>query len=219
MSFQHILFDLDGTLTESEEGIRNGFLFALQRMGIQDPDPAVLKKMIGPPLHYSFPTFFGFSEQETEEAVRLFRLYYEDRGALENRLYPGISELLKELVDAGRRCYIVTTKVAHQAVRVAEHFGIRPYLTDLIGSRPDSAEGRKSLLIKELLERNGIRDLSQVLMVGDRLYDIEGARDAGVASAGVLYGYGSRQELEEAGADFFCEDAESISRLVLKNNG
>ena len=215
MTFQHILFDLDGTLTDSEEGIRNAFVHALRKMGIDRADPDTLKKMIGPPLHYSFPTFFGMSEQETEDAVRFFREYYTAKGVFENRPYEGIPELLKELHGKGAACYIATTKVHAQAVRVAEHFGLAPYLKDIVGSRPEEKESRKDALILSILSRNGITDREEVLMVGDRRYDIEGAKRAGIRSAGVLYGYGTGEELKEAGADYIFPDVRSLGCFLL----
>ena len=205
---QTIIFDLDGTLTQSEEGIWNCVRYAAERMGRPVPDAATLRKFVGPPLYDSFRTYMGMDDAEAEEAVRLYRERYIPVGKLENRVYPGIRRLLRTLRRMGATLCVATGKPEKTSVEILEHFGLADCFARIAG--PDGAT--KDASKKELILRamDGLPEADAVWMVGDRKYDIEGGRDAGVRTIGVGYGYGSEEELRGAGCDQYCGTVEDL---------
>lgn len=205
MEIKTVLFDLDGTLTDSGPGIIAGVQYALKKYGLEVDDLSSLRCFIGPPLKEQFQKFCGFSEAEGVQAVEYYREYYRDRGIFENEVYEGIPELLRELKAAKMTVIMATSKPETFAVTIAEHFGISRYFDFIGGSLMDGRRTRKSEVIDYVLDAAKVKDRSTVLMIGDRDYDILGAKEAGVHSMGVLYGYGPREELEAAGADFLVE--------------
>ena len=212
--YKYIFFDLDGTLTDSGPGVMNGIVYALERFGVAPPDEASLHECIGPPLRDSFQRLGGFSREKAEEAILVFREYYEPTGIFENSVYPGIEAMLGALKAAGRTLAVATSKLDETALRVLDHFGLSTYFDVVIGSRADGTLSEKAEVLKYALTRLGA-DAADVLMVGDRKYDIEGAAENGVACLGVLYGYGSREELLSAGAISLAETPADIARLIL----
>ena len=212
--FRYLLFDLDGTLTESGPGIMNAARFALDHYGITGVGEDELRRFIGPPLKDSFMRFYGFDEEKAVEAIVWFRKYYNSRGWCENSPYPGVPEMLKVLKDNGFTLIVATSKIESQAVRICGHFGLDCYLDGIVGS-DDAARSKKDAVIRYVLEKFGVDDLSEALMIGDREHDIFGAKAAGLKSMGVLYGYGDRTELEAAGADIIAERVEDITRYFL----
>lgn len=209
MAYRVILFDLDGTLVDSGEGITRSVEFALAHFGITPQSRDELYRFIGPPLIDSFMRFYGFSKEKAGEAVDVYRSRYRVKGVYENTVYPGVIELLEALRERGIVCCCATSKPEVFANTVIDHMGLRPFIHKVYGAELDDAESRKRRFRSEkdeviayALEDLGINDRSEVLMVGDRRYDIEGAKANGVDSAGVLFGFGSREELENAGADF-----------------
>lgn len=208
-----ILFDLDGTLTDSAPGIINSITCALDRFGIHE-EPEDLFKFIGPPLHESLPKFYGFTPEQTAEAIRAFREYFVEKGWRENAPYPGVGNLLQGLKAAGLRLMVATSKPEVQAVRILKHFGLADYFERILGA-PQGNEGgaRKANVIRRALSYTG--DTASVVMVGDRWHDVTGAHEAGIPCIGVLYGYGERKELEDAGAEFIVEDMAALRELLL----
>ncbi|MBE5900292.1 MAG: HAD family hydrolase [Lachnospiraceae bacterium] len=206
--YETILFDLDGTLTDSGLGIVNGFEYAIQKMGGIVSDKSQLRKFVGPPLEDSFGNVLGYTQEETEKAIVFYKQYYLKKGVYENEVYPGIKELLKELKEQGKKLAVATSKSIRGTTIVLEHFGLRQYF-DVVAT---SSEERPTKLdvIRHALSECGISDLSHVLMVGDRKYDITVAKEIGIDCAGVLWGYGDREELENAGATFLVEKPENI---------
>ena len=200
MTYTHILFDLDGTLTDPGVGITNSVAYALERYGIHISDRRTLYPFIGPPLTDSFQRFYGFSAADARAAVDVYREYFADRGIFENELYPGIPALLQRLRDAGLRLVIATSKPEGFAARIAEHFGIAQYFDCIAGAAMDETRSRKWEVIEYALARCGVTDRGRVLMVGDREHDVQGAACCALPCLGVLYGYGSRDELCSAGA-------------------
>lgn len=198
---KYILLDLDGTITDPKEGITRSVQYALKSKGILIEDLDSLCRHIGPPLKTSFMDFYGFSESEAEELVKKYREYFRDTGIFENKVYEGMDELLRKLRATGKKLITATSKPEVFAKRILEHFGLDHYFDDICGASMDNSRIDKEDVIRYALEKNGIRDLSEVIMVGDREHDVIGAHKVGIASLGVLFGYGSRQELEEAGAD------------------
>ena len=210
-----ILFDLDGTLTDSQEGIINSITGALAYFGIQEERENLLE-FVGPPLDESFRLRYGFSQEQIAVGIEKFREYFNRRGWLENAPYPGVEELLRDLRGAGRRLLVATSKPENMAVQVLEHFGLAPYFDRICGAPADNQEGaRKANVIRSALQWMGCEDLSDVVMVGDRRHDIDGAHEAGLQAIGVLYGYGDRAEHERAGAEFIAGDLDELRRLLL----
>ncbi len=214
MTWNTILFDLDGTVTDPKEGITKAVATALAHFGIHE-DPDSLTKFIGPPLDESFPEFYGFTPEQTEEATERFREYFARQGWHENVPYPGMAELLRDLKAAGKQLIIATSKPEVFAVRILEHFGMAQYFDHICGAPLHDQRGaKKAAVVRRALSYTG-GDLSRVVMVGDRRHDIAGAHEAGLAAVGVLYGYGDRAEHEAAGADFIAEDLPALRRLLL----
>ncbi len=211
--FTHIFFDLDGTLTDPAQGITNSFIHALKFYGLPIPSYKELCKLIGPPLPYSFETTFGFEHDKAMEAVAKYREYFSTKGLFENKVYEGIPELLAELKAAGKKLVVATSKPETFSIQIAEHFGFAQYFDAICGSTMDQTRVTKASVIEYALGKTGIQDKNQVLMVGDREHDIFGAKQNGLKSCGVLFGYGSREELEKAGADFIAKDIKELRTI------
>lgn len=215
MNFQTILFDLDGTLTDPGIGITNSVMYALDKFGISVGDRSELYKFIGPPLWESFKRFYGFSEEQSKRAVEYYREHYKVTGIFENAVYDGISELLTTLKASGKTLLVATSKPEIFAKQVLEHFDLSEYFTFIAGSELDGTRVNKVEVIRYALYSCGITDLATTVMIGDREHDILGAQKAGIAAIGVLFGYGSRLEHEEAGADFVAETVADIQNILL----
>ena len=212
--YHTILFDLDGTLTDSGPGITNSVAYALKKWNIEEKEINVLRKFVGPPLDASFAKYYGFSKEKCVQAIQYYREYYLTKGIYENQVYDGMEELLKWLRDTGRRAIVATSKPEPSAIHVLEYFHIDSYFDIIAGATMDGSRVEKSDVIRYALDRAGIRDLSGVVMVGDRENDIQGAKANGLDSIGVLYGYGSREELEEAGAMQIAETVEDLRGCI-----
>jgi phosphoglycolate phosphatase len=210
---KYILFDLDGTLTNPVIGITKSIQYALNSKGIHITDLNNLTKYIGPPLRNTFVEF-GFNEEEAEELVTKYREYYRVTGIYENEVYDGIEELLQRLKEDGKKLYTATSKPEHFAKIILEHFQLSHYFEEICGATMDDSRGTKEEVIRYVLEKNKITDLDEVVMIGDREHDVEGAKKVGVASIGVLFGYGSRGELIEAGADHLAATVEEIYDII-----
>ncbi|MBR3574484.1 MAG: HAD-IA family hydrolase [Lachnospiraceae bacterium] len=211
--YTYVLFDLDGTLTDSGPGIMNGYEYALGKMGVEIPDRSFLRQFVGPPLGESWEKKLGFSPDDVQRGIALYREYYADKGVYENEVYPGVKELLSDLKSSGKKMYIATTKAEPMAKVVAEHFGLLGFFDEVVAS---TAERKTKIdVLKYVTEECDITDISKTVMVGDRHYDITGARHFGLDSIGVLYGYGDRQELEEAGATYIAETVPDIRKYIL----
>lgn len=215
MEVNTVLFDLDGTLTNSGPGIMNSVQYALKRFGMETDDLSKLRCFIGPPLQQQFHDFCGFSEQESVQAVEYYREYYVGKGIYENEVYQGIPELLAELKNAGKKIIMATSKPEKFARIIAEHFKIDQYFDFIAGALMDDKRTKKKEVIEYALDSCGIADKGAVLMIGDRNYDIIGARQAGVHSMAVLYGYGTRQELEEAKPDLMAASPKDVGDCIL----
>ncbi len=195
MHHPHLLFDLDGTLTDSRLGITRAIQVALRAEGIEEPDLRRLEVFIGPPLLQSFMTHYGFDEARAWRAVEAYRGYFRATGLYENEVYAGIRELLAELQAAGRRLYLVTAKPRVFAVEILRHFALAEFFTALHGSELDGTRADKTELLRFVLETEGLAPES-CLMLGDREHDLIAAQANGVAAVALGYGFGSREELE-----------------------
>lgn len=214
MRKKYVLFDLDGTLTDSQEGIMNSIEYALRHFGIQVEDRSVLRPWLGPPLVDSLMKYHGFDRERALEGVKKYREYFDVKGIFENRVYAGIETLLGQLQSEGYILMTATSKPEVAARRIADHFNLTRFFTFIGGATLDDSRVHKGDVIRYVLETNHIGDLSAVMMVGDRENDIRGARQNGLESIGVLYGYGDRRELEAAGADHIAECAEDIAKYL-----
>lgn len=213
---KYILFDLDGTLTNPKQGITKSVQYALRAFDIEEPDLDKLCKFIGPPLRTSFIEYYGFSDKKAEEAVVKYREYYSVTGLYDNEVYTGIKSVLENLQKAGKVLLVATSKPEKFARMILEHFELDRYFTDICGATMDASRGNKEEVIRYALDKNKITDLGDAVMVGDRLHDIEGAKKVGIASIGVLFGFGSREELETYGADEIAESVEDIYKIIME---
>ncbi len=200
MKYEALLFDLDGTLTDPAQGITNSVRYALRQHGYPIPDADTLLSFIGPPLVDSFSALCGTDFQKTRALVDSFRVYFKDRGILENRLYDGIPALLAALRASGYKLYVATSKPLVFARRVLSDFHIDTYFNGVYGSELDGTRDKKADVIRYLLENESELAGRPLLMIGDRKYDVLGAAELSIPTVGVSYGYGSQEELLEAGA-------------------
>lgn len=212
--YDYFLFDLDGTLTDPGLGITNSVAYALEKYGITVEDRRELYPFIGPPLRQSFSEFYGFDEEKTKEAVAFYREYFSEKGLFENEVYEGIPEVLSQLKQAGKKLLVATSKPEEFTNRILEHFGLAEYFDFVAGATMDETRNEKADIIAYALKQIADADPSKIVMIGDRKFDILGARENGIDSIGVLYGYGSRAELEEAQATFIVEKPEDLLRLT-----
>ena len=214
MKFKNVIFDLDGTLTDPYVGIANSVNYALGKMKMPCADEKTLRSFIGPPLSDSFLSL-GLTLSEAKQAIDFYREYYSEKGIFENIPYPGIDTLLQKLCGGGITCLVATSKPENFAVKVLEHFGIYKNFSVVCGPDISQLHSEKSDIIAEALNRLNIKDTQNCLMVGDRIFDVEGAHCRGVRAAGVLWGYGTKEELENAGADFIINNISELERLLI----
>ncbi len=214
---KNVFFDLDGTLSNSFEGISNGVLYALERLGIPAPPRESLKSFVGPPLFDEFKRRFGLSVERSNEAVRLYREYYPEKGIYEQNPIDGAEQLLKTLRSGGVSLCLATSKPQEYAEKIIKIFKYENYFENIVGASFDGKISAKADVITLALKKTGAAP-ENVLMVGDRSYDVEGAHSCGVRCAGVLCGFGSREELENCGADFIAERLSAIAEIVFSEN-
>ena len=205
-----VLFDLDGTLTQSEEGIWNCVRHAAAKMGIEAPDEGTLRKFVGPPLVYSFQEYLGMSEQDAWQAVAFYRERYNSIGLFENRVYPGVRRLLTRLKRAGYYVAIATGKPQEPTERILAKFGLDKFFDKVAGTRPEDASAGKVGLIRKVLPEH----YDSAVMVGDTRFDMEGAHQAGIDCIGVGYGYGGEAELRAAKCGAYAATVEELEELL-----
>lgn len=210
-----VLFDLDGTLTDPGEGIVNSVAYALNKYGIEVEDKKSLYKFIGPPLLVSFSTYYGFNEEKSREAIEFYREYYKVKGINECKLFDGIKELLESLKKSGYKIALATSKPELFAHIVLQNYGIDKYF-DFIGGATIDEKTRytKEHVLEYVLSNIEEKDRSKILMIGDRCFDINGAKAYGLDSVGVTFGYGTREELEESGATYIVDTPKEIENLL-----
>lgn len=212
--FKYIFFDLDGTLTQSEFGIINSIIYALNQMGIEVDDPEYIKNFIGPPLIKAFKEFYNMSDSDAEKAAGYYREYYKGGELYNAPLYDGVEETLKELKESGKKLYVVTSKPKVFAEKIVEHFDILKYFEEVVGPDISNKNYSKDELVAAAIEKVSGK-AKECIMIGDRFYDIDGANSNHISSIGVLYGYGTKEELEKAGATYIVETARDITQVVL----
>ena len=207
----YIFFDLDGTLTDPGLGITNSVMYALAKFNIYE-ERENLYKFIGPPLLDSFEEFYGFSREDSLKALKYYREYFGEKGLFENEVYDGIPCVLEELQGAGHHLLVATSKPTFYSEKILNHFGLDKYFEYVSGCSMDEKNSTKADIIRTALDVSKA-DASDVLMIGDRKHDIIGAKANGIRSAGVLYGYGDRIELETAEADYILETVNDILKF------
>lgn len=213
--YKVVLFDLDGTISNTSEGVFKSAAYALKKMGKQIPDDKTLSRFIGPPLHYSFEAFCNdVSTEEIAAAVAFYRERYVVEGVHECRLYDGIKATIKALKEGGIRLGVATAKPQLPAEDVLQFLGVYD-LFDTVSGEFDNIREDKDLIIEFALNSLGVSDRSEVLMVGDRFYDIEGAKKLGLDSVGVTYGFGGVEELKDAGATYLIDDPKALISIVI----
>ena len=213
---RYILFDLDGTLTDSQEGIFRCFRHAFEKLGTEIPDDATMRSFLGPPLTESFRRVLGDGDKAAE-GVKIYRERYSTVGLFENRPYDGIAELLSSLQEQGYILGVATSKPEPFSRRILEKFGLIGYFETVTGCGLDGSLDTKREVIEETLRRLGVKDKSEAIMVGDRMHDIIGAREAGLECIGAGWGFGEISELEGYGAVRIALTPAELGEMFLKN--
>ena len=211
--YKSILFDLDGTITDSSEGIINSILYTLDKMDVTVEDKTILKKFVGPPLMDSFKKYYGFTNDEAELGLKLFREYFAVKGIFENRLFDGMNNLLKDLYEAGYQLLLATSKPVHFANQVLEYFNIDKYFSYVSACPIDESNTTKIEIIRQAMEHTITENKEEIVMVGDTSFDVNGAKICGIDSIGVLYGTDGEDELKNA--TYMAKDINEIRNILL----
>lgn len=214
-NFEYILFDLDGTITDSGEGITKSVQYALKSFDINVEKLEDLNKFIGPPLKDSFKKYYNFDDEKAELGLKKYREYYAEKGIFENSLYDGVVDVLEGLKKNNKTIILATSKPEVYAKQILEYFKVDKYFTFAAGSDFEETRVKKGEVIKYALEGAKISDLSKVVMIGDREHDIIGAKENNIKSIGVLYGYGDVVELTQARAEYIAKTPKEILNIVL----
>lgn len=232
--FKYVLFDLDGTLTDPKMGITISVQYALESLGIKEPDLDKLECFIGPPLKDSFKEFYGMDDEQALQATAKYRERFVVTGLFENEIYPGVPEMLAKLKKSGKKISIASSKPTELVTRILEHFEIVQYFDYIVGSEMDGRRSKKEEVVEEALRlllsevsdnKNEVASESrgldrsviikeEIAMVGDRKFDIEGAKAFGITPIGVSFGYAPEGELEEAGAEYIVDTVEELLELL-----
>ncbi len=214
--YDYVIFDFDGTVTDTGEGILKSLQYAFEMHGKDIPTLDDLRKFIGPPIHYSFATFYNIPEEEIPSYIERYRERYREKGIYECYIYDGMKETIEKLRENGIKIAIASSKPVRLIYDVMEHLGITDLFDAVSGTLfDDSNHSGKTDLVLEAMEKLGATEKEKVLMVGDRYFDIDGANGAGVDSCGVLFGYGNKEEFEEHNATYIVEKAIEILDIVL----
>ena len=213
MRWKSIFFDLDGTITDSAPGITNSIIYARKKWGLEPGTNEDYYKFIGPPMPQSFEDFWGFSHEDAVRFLQDYREYFSVKGLFENAVYPGVAELLDALRSAGARLFIATTKPTNFSVQIAERFGFAQYFELISGS--DLKDTNTKYAVIEHARASCEVDMSAAVMIGDRAHDVEGAHLHDIPCIGVTWGFGGREELESAGAEYIVDTAEELNHLLL----
>ena len=212
-NYRAVFFDMDGTLNDSGPGIKNSVRYALQELGYPPLPEQMLRKFIGPSLVYSFQTDVGMTESEARNAAEVYRKYYRGGEIYHMTVYDGNLALLADLNRLGILCAVVTSKPTMMTDLVLDHFNLRKYFSAVASPKPEDVSNDKAFLVQRALRELGLSP-REVVMVGDTKYDMLGAKKAGCDAIGVTYGYGTRQELQESGADYLADHPDEIRAIV-----
>ncbi|NOR75748.1 MAG: HAD-IA family hydrolase [Draconibacterium sp.] len=213
--FSHIIFDLDGTLTDNTVGISNSIKHALKQMQIDGYSENILDQFIGPPLQMGFKNVFNMSEKEIELAIEYFREYYRENGWRENLLYPGVLEMLEALDQTGVKMYIATAKYEKFAKKIIEYFELDKYIIQLNGADYSGKKAIKTIIISNLMESQQLVPSKEIVMVGDTIYDIVGGKENGLATIALKYGFGKEADIQKAEPDYFVENVNELYEILV----
>lgn len=214
--FDAVLFDFDGTVADTGEGVFFCIRKAIERFGLRQPTEAEIRKFIGPPMVVSYKTLYPqLSDDEVQKLLVSFREDYVKTGLYKFRLYDGITELLKKLSESGIKTAVASSKPQKELERIITYSRIDKYIGAIVGADINYKDSDKATIVEDAMKKLGVEDKSRVLMVGDRKYDIVGAHKAGIACAAVLFGYGNREEFDEYKADYVVESFEEVEKLVI----
>ncbi len=218
--FQYCLFDLDGTLTDSQEGITKSVQYALKAFGIEEPDLKKLTPFLGPPLQNSFMEIYGFSQEDAAKAIALYRERFAPIGIFENSVYPGIPDMLEKLKEKGVLLAVASSKPECYVRQILAHFDVEKYFDVVVGSELDGRRSQKEEVVEEALKRLEILTISvdkrkaACAMIGDRKFDLQGAKAHFLTGVGVSYGYAPAGELEEEGADYIAGTVGELAQYL-----
>ncbi len=213
--YKVILFDLDGTLTNPEAGLVSGFEYAFKKLNINYGERESLKRFIGPPLHLEWQKEFGFTPEQSAKAIEKFREYYDVYGWWDNKPYYGIHDMLRALKESGKVLAVATSKPEDTAKRVLDLFGLTEFFDFIGGALRSTERDKKSEVISYVLNSLGVSDKESCVLIGDRSFDAEGARLAGIDSIGVLWGHGTKEELVASGFERIVSTPEELSSLLI----
>ena len=212
--YQYILFDLDGTLTDPREGITKSVQYALAKMGIEEPDLSALEHFIGPPLYDEFRRCYNFDDAQAKQAIAAYRERFSVHGWKENILFDGVPAMLQTLRDAGKTLAVASSKPTVFVEKILELFGIAPYFDAVSGATLDGSISTKAQVVEQALAMLSVEDRKDVVLVGDRMHDVEGARLCAIDCVGVTFGFGGLRELQQAGAKHVVQDFSELIRLL-----
>lgn len=212
--YQYILFDLDGTLTDPREGITKSVQYALSKMGIEEPDLTALEHFIGPPLYDEFRRCYDFDDTQAKQAVAAYRERFSVHGWKENILFDGVPTMLKTLREAGKTLAIASSKPTLFVEKILELFEIAPYFNVVSGATLDGSISTKAQVVEQALDMLSVKDCKSVVLVGDRMHDVRGARLCDIDCVGVTFGFGVLQELQQAGAKYIVQDFAELMQLL-----
>ena len=213
--FDYLIFDFDGTVADTGEGILKSLQYSFVAMGDPEPELSDLKKFIGPPVFYSYTHFYGISEDRVDLYVKKYRERYREKGIYESKVYDGLKDLLVSLKEKNIKVGIASSKPENLIYSVSDYLGITDMFDVIVGVKSDNSKhSTKAGLIAQAMQELGAQDKNKVLMVGDRLFDIDGAHEAGLKCCGALWGYGDEEEFRAHNADFIVSTPKDVEKLV-----
>ena len=214
-NFDYVIFDFDGTVADTGEGILKSLQYSFIAMGDPAPDLSDLKKFIGPPVYYSYTTFYGICEDKVDLYVKKYRERYSEKGIYESKVYDGVKELIISLKEKGIKVGIASSKPERLIYAVSDYLQITNLFDAIVGVKSDNSKhSTKAGLITQAMNDMGATDKNKVLMVGDRMFDIDGAHDAGIKCCGALWGFGDKEEFEAHNAEFIVETPSEIIDIL-----
>lgn len=214
--FTHIIFDLDGTLTDPRQGIRNSINYAMGKMHFGSYSEELLERFIGPSLQWGFSNIFDMNEKDTEQAVEYFREYFGEKGLYENEPYPGIYEMLENLKDAGKEMYIASSKLEKYVHTIIEHFGFDKYITMVRGADHLGEKSSKKILVSDILAIRELKHSKSIVIAGDTVFDVTGGKHNKISTIALGYGFGIKDELLDAEPDYYTESVKGLEKILLK---
>ena len=210
-----VCFDFDGTVADTSLGVKKSIIYALDKKGIPVGDPNNLDYFLGPPLYESFSNIYGADEKSSEALVNTYREYYNVKGKYELEFYLGMPELIKLMFEQGIPAAVVSSKPKIYLEQILKHFNMEKFFKTVVGPELENKNSNKERLVREAISNMNLENSKKILMVGDRFYDIQGAKDAGISSAAVTFGFGQTTELIDSKPDYIVDDVKALSKIIL----